>query len=74
MLYTVYMEGVGTADFGGYPMQGDPDQIFVDTADLSLTGGAVVTPEPSTLTLMGIAGIALFLGIGLRRRYFNAQT
>jgi hypothetical protein len=74
MLYTVYMEGVGTADFGGYPMQGDPDQIFVDTADFSLTGGAVVTPEPSTLTLMGIAGIALFLGIGLRRRYFNAQT
>jgi hypothetical protein len=70
-LYDVDMAGVGTANF--FPVLGMLDDSWVWVGvNASLTGVAVVTPEPSTLTLIGIAVIASIVVIGFRRRYSNA--
>lgn len=67
------LSGVGTASFTGRSEAPDvPGGIFLLNTDTDVTGEALVTPEPSTLTLMGIAGIASIVVIGFRRRYSNA--
>jgi hypothetical protein len=73
-LFEIQMEGVGTASIGGF---GEFASSLYGTADVTGVGQVVYedpsVPEPSTLTLMGIAGIASILGMGLRRRYCNAN-
>ena len=65
VLYDIDMTGVGTASFAGYST---PDGFSVVYGTADVTDDAMVTPEPSTLTLMGTAGIALIAGIGFHRR------
>jgi hypothetical protein len=69
-LFEIQMAGVGTASFSGKSV---PDGFFVVAGTADVTGvGQVVyedpsVPEPSTLTLMGIAGIASILAMRFRR-------
>lgn len=65
-LFEIEMEGVGTASYYGTFESPIFDGYSVVGADASLTGEAQATPEPSTITLLGIAGIASILGIRFR--------
>jgi PEP-CTERM motif len=65
LAYDIDLSGVGTASFAGYAIPGGFSVVY-GTADV--TDDAVVTPEPSTLSLMGIAGIVLIVGIRFRQR------
>jgi hypothetical protein len=66
VLYGIDLSGVGTASFAGYEIPGGFSVVY-GTADV--TDDAVLTPEPSTLSMMGIAGIAFIVGIGFRRHF-----
>jgi hypothetical protein len=69
VLYDIDLDGTGTTSFTAQSF--NTDQFLITGADAIVTDDAVVTPEPSTLTLMGIAGIAgiaSIVGIQFRRR------
>jgi hypothetical protein len=66
LLYDIDLTGVGTASFGGYAT---PWGYSVDYATANVTDDAEITPEPSTLSLIGIAGIALIVGIRFRQHF-----
>ncbi len=64
LLYDIDLSGVGTASFAGYET---PNGYSVVYGVADVTDDAAITPESSTLTLMGIAGIAFIVGIGFRQ-------
>ena len=64
LLYDINLDGVGTASFAGYET---PWGYSVVYGTAYVTDDATVTPESSTLTLIGIAGIAGIIGIGFRQ-------
>jgi len=64
LLYDIDLDGVGTASFAGYAT---PWGYSVDYGIADVTDDATITPESSTLTLVGIAGIAFIVGIGFRQ-------
>jgi hypothetical protein len=70
-LFTIEMAGTGSASFSGIPV--NADAVLLINGGASLIGEGQVTyeapsvPEPSTLSLLGIAGIALILGRQFRR-------
>lgn len=72
-LFEIQMAGVGTASFSGTPEpEFDGFLVVNGTADVTGTGEVVYVdpsalPEPSTLTLMSIAGIASILATRFRR-------
>jgi len=73
-LFEIQMAGVGTASYSGYsvdPPFPDGFRVVDGTADVTGVGQVVYedpsVPEPSTLTLMGIAGIASILAMRFRR-------
>lgn len=76
-LFEIQMAGTGTASFIGSPDVNDEVVVTTGTADVTGVGQVVYedpsVPEPSTLTLMGIAGIASIILIGFRRRYSDAK-
>ena len=64
LLYDIDLDGVGTASFAGYET---PWGYSVVYGTANVTDDATVTPESSTLTLVGIAGIALIVGVRFRQ-------
>jgi hypothetical protein len=66
VLYDIDLSGVGTASFAGYATPWGYSVVY-GTADV--TDDATITPEPSTLTLVGIAGIAFIVGIRFRQHF-----
>jgi hypothetical protein len=71
-LFEIQMTGVGTASIGGFvPV---PGYFFLVSGTADVTGvGQVIyeapsVPEPSTLTLMGIAGIASIVIMLFRKK------
>jgi hypothetical protein len=64
LAYDIDLTGEGTASFAGY---WTPDGYSVAYGTADVTDTATITPEPSTLTLVGIAGIALIAGIRFRQ-------
>lgn len=64
LLYDIDLTGDGTASFGGY---WTPWGYSVTYATADVTDDAEITPEPSTLSLMGIAGVALLVGVRFRQ-------
>lgn len=66
LLYDINLDGVGTASFAGYET---PWGYSVAYGTAYVTDDATVTPESSTLTLVGVAGIALMIGMGFRQHF-----
>jgi hypothetical protein len=70
-LFEIQMTGVGTASFAGYSAFDDIFRLVYGDADVTGVGQVVYedpsVPEPSTLTLMSIAGIASILAARFRR-------
>jgi hypothetical protein len=71
VLYDINLDGVGTASFAGYET---PWGYSVVYGTAYVTDDATVTPESSTLTLVGIAGIALIVGIGFRQHFRRKKS
>jgi hypothetical protein len=65
LLYNIDLDGVGTASFAGYAT---PWGYSVDYGTADVTDDAVITPESSTFTLIGISVITFLLATGIRRR------
>jgi len=66
LAYAIDLTGDGTASFAGYEM---PWGYSVAYGTADVTDDAEITPEPSTLTLVGIAGIVLIVGIRFRQHF-----
>lgn len=66
LAYAIDLTGEGTASFAGYETPWGYSVAY-GTADVS--DAATITPEPSTLTLTGIAGIVLIVGIRFRQHF-----
>jgi hypothetical protein len=66
LAYDIDLTGDGTASFAGYET---PWGYSVAYGTADVTDDATITPEPSTLTLVGIAGIALIVGIRFRQHF-----
>ena len=69
--FDIDMAGVGTVSINEYRIL-DADNFAIVGANADLTGVAQVVPEPSTWTLLAIAGIALILGIRFGPRHCAA--
>ena len=66
LAYDIDLTGDGTASFAGYAT---PRGYSVDYGTADVTDDATITPEPSTLSLVGIAGIALIVGMRFRQHF-----
>jgi hypothetical protein len=71
----VYVAGTGTVNFNtGFLTGGSPSNPGIEfyQATMTFTGEAVITPEPSSLVLMG-SGILAIIGT-LRRRFLKKRN